>query len=202
MSMTLNRSTTRRGYTLIEMMVVVTIIAIVTATAMPHVDYSTYRQDMGAQAVRGALQQAQAYAVSSQHNVFVVIDGVKNRMFVIQDQADSLTYTPGYHSNAVPMPEGVKIGLGAAPLLPGGTGVSAGLAIATPTTVSAGALSPVSTGFVFRADGAVSSPAQIYLTSTRGLTKDARAIKVTQATGRVDWYRWNVTNSAWVLGGF
>jgi prepilin-type N-terminal cleavage/methylation domain-containing protein len=201
--MPLNRATTRRGYTLIEMMIVVTVIAIVTATAMPKVDYSSYRQDMGARAVRGALQQAQAYAVSSQHNVFVVVDGTRNRMFVIQDQSDSLTYQPTYHYNAVPMPEGVKIGMGTTlPILPGGAGVTAGLAIATPTTVAAAPLSSVTQGFVFRADGAVSSAAQIYLTSSRGLAKDGRAINVTQATGRVDWYKWNVTSSTWVLGGF
>jgi len=46
------------------MLIVVTLIAIVTATTMPKVDYTAWRQDAAAGAVRSAMMQAQAYAVS------------------------------------------------------------------------------------------------------------------------------------------
>src|SRR5258708_25418231 len=104
----------RRGYTLIEIMIVVTLIAIVTATAMPHVDYQSHRQDAAVRAVRGALQQAQAYAVSSQHEVWVVADAAKNRLILVQDPSDSNQYALTDHYWAVPLPDGVKVGLSGA----------------------------------------------------------------------------------------
>lgn len=192
----------RRGYTLIEMMIVITLIAIVTATAMPHIDYQAGRQDGAARAVRGALQQAQAYAVSSQHEVWVVVDAGKNRVIAVQDPSDSNQYVTTDHYWSIPMQEGAKLGLGAVSPLPGDAAPTLGVAITTPATIAPGALSSVTTGFVFRADGAVSSNAQIYITSLRGQARDSRAIDVTQATGRVDLYKYNATTGTWVLGGF
>lgn len=192
----------RRGYTLIEMMIVVTLIAIVTATAMPHIDYQQGRQDAAIRAIRGVLQQAQSYAVSSQHEVWVVVDAGHNRIIAVQDPSDSNQYVATDHHWSVPMQDGVLLGLGSVTPLPGDAAPTGGVAITTPTTIAAGALSSVTTGFVFRADGAASSNAQIYVTSVRGYTKDSRAIDVTQATGRVDWYHYNPTTSRWVAGGF
>jgi prepilin-type N-terminal cleavage/methylation domain-containing protein len=192
----------RRGYTLIELMIVITLIAIVTATAMPHIDYQASRQDAAARAVRGALQQAQAYAVSSQHEVWVVVDAARNRVIAVQDPSDSNQYATTDHYWSIPMQDGAKLGLGSVAPLPGDASPTAGVAITTTTTITPGALSAVTTGFVFRADGAVSSNAQIYITSNRGLAQDSRAIDVTQATGRVDLYRYNARTSTWVSGGF
>lgn len=193
----------RRGYTLIEMMIVVTLIAIVTATAMPHIDYQQGRQDAAIRAIRGALQQAQSYAVSSQHEVWVIVDAGRNRVIAVQDPSDSNKYVVPDHYWAVPMQDGVQLGLAnSISALPGDAAPSGGVTITLPTTITAGALSTVPQGFVFRADGAVSSNAQIYITSARGLAKDSRAIDVTQSTGRVDWYHYNPTTSRWVAGGF
>ncbi len=193
----------RRGYTLIEMLIVVTLIAIVTATAMPHIDYQSFRQDASVRAIRGVLQQAQSFAVSSQHEVWVVVDQAHNRIIAVQDPSDSNQYVIPDHYWAVPLQDGATLGLaGGVASLPSDPAPVAGVAILTPTTVNPGALSSVVNGFVFRADGAVSSPVQIYITSKRGLAKDSRAIDVTQATGRVDWYKYNTTTSTWVLGGF
>lgn len=192
----------RRGYTLIELMIVITLIAIVTATAMPHIDYQASRQDGAVRAIRGAMQQAQAYAVSSQHEVWVIVDASRNRVIAVQDPSDSNQFVVGDHYWSIPMQDGAKIGLGSVSPLPGDASPSGGVAITTTTTIAPGALSGVSTGFVFRADGAVSSAAQIYITSVRGLAKDSRAIDITQATGHVDWYKYNATTNTWVLGGF
>jgi len=193
---------TRRGYTLIEMMIVVTLIAIVTATAMPHIDYQNSRQDASVAAVRGAMQQAQSYAVSSQHEVWVIVDAGRNRLIAVQDPSDSNHYVASDHYWSVPMQDGAKLGLGAVGQLPGDASPTAGVAITTPTPITAGVLSSVPNGFVFRSDGAVSSNVQIYITSIRGLTKDSRAIDITQATGRVDWYKYKAATNTWVLGGF
>jgi hypothetical protein len=52
---------------------------------------------------------------------------------------------------------------------------------------------------VFRSDGATSSGVQLYLTSLRRQVNDWRGINVTQATGRVDWYKDQA--GTWALAG-
>jgi prepilin-type N-terminal cleavage/methylation domain-containing protein len=194
----------RRGYTLIEMLIVVTMIAIITATTMPKVDYTAWRQDAAARAVRGAMMQAQAYAVSSQHNVFVVPDMVHgNKLYVVYDYNDNLALDAGEHWIAVPLQDGAVI---AQPpvALPGGAptaGLSVPASVPAITLTVPGSMTTSTTGWVFRSDGAVSSAAQIYIGSKRGLAKDFRAVTLTQATGRSDWYKY-VNGTTWVREGF
>jgi prepilin-type N-terminal cleavage/methylation domain-containing protein len=193
----------RRGYTLLEMIVVVTMIAVITAMTMPSVDYQAWRQDAAARAVRSAMMQAQAYAVNSQHNVFVVPDmGSKSKLYVVYDYNDNLTLDAGEHWIVVPLQDGAII---AQPpgALPGGAPAS-GLSVPTsspPITLSMpGNMTSSTVGWVFRPDGAASSSAQIYIGSKRGIAKDFRAVAITQATGRSDLYKY--VNGTWVLGGF
>jgi prepilin-type N-terminal cleavage/methylation domain-containing protein len=191
----------RRAYTLIEMLIVVTMIAVITATTMPSVDYTAWRQDAAARAVRGAMMQAQAYAVNSQHNVFVLPDMIGgDKLYVVYDYNDNLTLDAGEHWITVPLQDGAIIAQPPA-ALPGGA-PAAGLYVPTsspPITLSI-PQNASTVGWVFRADGAASSSAQLYIGSKRGLAKDFRAVAITQATGRSDWYKY--VNGAWVLGGF
>ena len=190
----------RRGYTLIEMMIVVTLIAIVTATAMPHIDYQAFRQDASARAVRSAMQGAQAYAVSSQHNVFVDIDQAHNVLYVVYDYNDNLQWdvANGEHLIAVPLQDGAVIAQ--PPLaLPGAGAPTAGIGMTTPATVAVAGKTTATLGYTYRGDGAVSTDVQIYINSKRGLTRDWRAISIIPATGRVDWYKY--VNSTWKLAG-
>jgi prepilin-type N-terminal cleavage/methylation domain-containing protein len=194
----------RRAYTLIEMLIVITMIAIITATTMPQVDYTAWRQDAAARAVRGAMMQAQAYAVNSQHNVFVLPDMVgMDKIYVVYDYNDNLTLDAGEHWITVPLQDGAII---AQPptFLPGGA-PSGGLYVPASTpaiSLSVPASMTSSTvGWVFRPDGAVTASAQIYIGSKRGLAKDFRAISVTQATGRSDWYKL-VNGTMWEEEGY
>lgn len=191
----------RRGYTLVEMLIVVTMIAIITAFAMPHIDYQAYRQDAAVRGVRGALQQAQAYAVSSQHNVFVDVDQPKGVLYVVYDYNDNLTWDSGNneHVLAVPLQDGVVIAQPTV-VLPSVGAPTAGIGMTTPATVTVTGKTSSQLGFVYRADGAVSTDVQIYLNSKRHAVRDWRALNVTPATGRVDWYK--LVNGVWVKGGF
>ncbi|HZS58553.1 MAG TPA: type II secretion system protein [Gemmatimonadaceae bacterium] len=193
----------RRGYTLLEIILVVVMIAIITATAMPKVDYQAWRQDAAARAVRGAMMQAQAYAVSSQHNVFVLPDMVHgNKLYVVYDYNDNLALDANEHWIAVPLQDGAIIKQPPV-ALPGGAPAN-GLSVPASTppiqlTVP-GSMTTSQVGWVFRSDGAVSSAAQIYIGTSRGLAKDFRAVSLTQATGRCDW--WKLVNNTWVREGF
>ena len=57
------------------------------------------------------------------------------------------------------------------------------------------------TGFptlTFHRDGSVSTDAEIYIKVAAHGPPWYRAIRLTQATGRVDWYRLNVQSSKWI----
>ncbi len=93
-------------------------------------------------------------------------------------------------------------------------GLDVGILFADPTVngVSGGAIhAPVSGASVtllggyptvtFHRDGSVSSDAEIYVSIAARGPKLYRAIVLTQATGRVDWYRLNTKTNTWVIAG-
>jgi prepilin-type N-terminal cleavage/methylation domain-containing protein len=189
--------TPRGGFTVMEMLIVVTLVAIVTAMVMPKVNYTAYRVDVGARSIRVALQRAQAYAVSSQHNMLVAVDAPNGKLYVVEDVNNNLAADPGERVTSVPLQDGVVFAepsttwAGA----PAPTGAITGSAL-TPITVNGTSLP----GFVFRCDGAASTEVQIYISSLRGLITDSRGVNVTQATGRADWYK--DVGATWTLAGF
>ena len=79
-------------------------------------------------------------------------------------------------------------------------GVS-GAAIHSPITGS----SVVTVGgmptITFHRDGSVSSDAEIYVSIAARGPKWYRALVLTQATGRVDWYRLNTSTNKWIIAG-
>jgi len=64
------------GVTLVELVLVVTVIGIVAAFAVPKIDYAKYRVDSSMRGIGTAILSAQRRAVSAQHDVIVTfIDG-------------------------------------------------------------------------------------------------------------------------------
>jgi prepilin-type N-terminal cleavage/methylation domain-containing protein len=188
-----------RAMTLIEMMIVIALITVITATAMPKVNYTAYRVDSGARALRAAMQRAETYAVASQHNMLVAVDVTNGVMYVIEDANNNLVVDPGEHIVAVPLQDGVEFLVPpTTPTWAGAPNPSGPLTGTTLITITVNAKSLP--GFLFRSDGSSSSDVQIYLTSKRQLVNDWRGINVTRATGRADWYKDEA--GSWVLGGF
>jgi prepilin-type N-terminal cleavage/methylation domain-containing protein len=189
----------RRGFTLVEMMIVVVLIAIISAFSLPRIDYTKMRLDSAARSVRAALQQAQSRAVAQQHNVVVVFDASHSRLVFFDDfKQDMLMDSVGEHEWVAPLNDGVVFS-NPATSLTGGEAPTNGLAGATLTTTTYKTV--VYPAFVFRPDGAVSSDAQIYMKSMRGKPTDWRAINLWQATGRPDWYQME-TGGTWQQNGF
>ena len=187
----------RRAVTLIEMLIVIVMIGLMTAMSLPKLNYTSYRMDAGARAIRTAMQRAQTAAVGSQHNVLVAIDVNKGEVYVVDDVNNNLTVDPGERVIGTPLQDGVTL---AAPpsAIPGLPAPAGSLTMTTTTTVTVhGTALPA---IVFRCDGAASTDAQLYLTSRRGKVNDSRAISLIQSTGRVDWYK--DAGGTWSLGGF
>jgi type II secretory pathway pseudopilin PulG len=187
-----------RAFTLIEMVIVVCLIALITAMTLPQVNYTAYRVDSGARAVRAAFQRAENYAVTSQHNQLVVLDVPNGEVYIVDDVNNNLAADPGEHISAVPLQDGVIFAT------PPTSNTWAGASLATAPLMAASLITVTINGnalpaFVYRSDGAASTSLQVYLTSMRRQVTDWRGVNVTQATGHVDWYKDQA--GTWALAG-
>lgn len=187
----------RRAFTVIEMVIVVTLVAIVTAMAMPKVNYTAWRVDVAARGIRAALQKASTLAVASQHNELVAVDVPNGQLYIVDDVNNNLQADPGERVTTVPLQDGVVFGLPPSTWV-GAPAPSGAITGTNLTTINVNGESLP--GFVFRCDGAASTDAQIYLGSQRGLATDFRGVNVMQTTSRTDWYR--NEGATWIPGGF
>lgn len=196
MPFNLDRSiaTSRRGFTMAETMIVLVVSGIMLTLALPKVDASKYKADAVAQIVRTTLQNAGRASITRQHDMIVSFDTTGERIRVAYDANNDGIINPGERVTY----RGLDVGILFAD--PTVNGVS-GSAIHAP--VSGAAVTRV-TGYptvTFHRDGSVSSDAEIYVSIAARGPKVYRAIVLTQATGRVDWYRLNTASNKWVIAG-
>lgn len=185
------RHRSRAGHTLVEMMIVVTIVAGVSAVAMPQLNYPAMRVDANARAIRAVMQQAWRLSIQKQHDVAVSFDVGHNRVRTLEDADNNRAAGTGERITWRPLEEGAvfakppaRVGGAALPDAVVGDGV-----------VEVDALPTI----VFHRNGSTSGDAEVYLQlSARGKT-ERRAILVAQATGRTDWYKY--VSGSWRLGG-
>jgi len=185
---------TRRGFTLIELMVVVVMISILIAIVAPRVDYQHFQIDGGMQAVATTLMAAQREAVAKQHNVAVMFDTAGPSLRILYDLDND---------NAVDADERIRV-------LTLERQVRFGRASATP--LAAIGANPISftrqvnalPAVIFHRNGSASEAGGVYLTSVRAQSgtaaaqHDTRALELMRATGRPEWYRYN--GSTWTRG--
>jgi prepilin-type N-terminal cleavage/methylation domain-containing protein len=179
------------GFTLIELMVVLCVVSIVMAMALPRVDLARYRADGRVQIVRKALQQAQRTSLVRQHDVIVSFDTLGARLRVALDANNDGAISAGEIITWQALSDGGRF-----LVPPSRIDGSSPPAIA----IDAASLKSVSglPSVVFHRDGSVSADVTVYFSSSTGAAKEFRAVTVQQGTGRTDWYRFN--GSAWGLG--
>ena len=174
------------GFTLIEIVMVMALIGILAAIAVPRLDFQAYRINGAVRGLNGLLSRAQRIAVTNQYSVNVVFDVNTNAIKLHEDDDNDNVMDPNERVRTYPVGEGVVYGLGGAP---------ARLYAAAPISFTR-RLNGMPE-LIFRRDGSASENGGFYITTANapasGRTSDARSIEVIRATGRSEWYRYTAT---------
>jgi prepilin-type N-terminal cleavage/methylation domain-containing protein len=179
----------RRGFTIVELMMVVTLVALTAAWALPKFSLARYRADGAGRLARMLLQVAQRNAITRQSNVIVSFDATNNRLRVVQDYNNNDTLNTTDLVTFRKLEEGVKF------IRPTWAGVSGGVPAAA---VNGSALRTVSSypSVIFRRDGSASTDLEIYFTARDAVREEYRAVVVTASTGKCDLFKWN--GATWI----
>ncbi len=171
----------RSAFTVLELIIVISIVAIIATLAYPRVNFTQFQVDGGARLVRITLQNAQRLAVTRQFNVVVSFDVANSRMRVLEDNNDNAQADAGERVTSANLEDGVHFGT-----------PPAGFSGPVTDAVFGGNIKTVDglPSITFRRDGAASSDLELYLTSRRAEGNDWRGIQVVQSTGRSDWFKY------------
>lgn len=167
-----------RGFTLIETLVVVTMIAVLAAIALPRVRIEQAQVDAAARTVTTALMAARADAVARGHNVLVVFDTAGRVIRTVWDQNNNNRLDGGEKTRPALLGERVAFARGA------GIPPFNGAAGQMPVLRTMGGLPML----IVQRNGALDRSGVLYLTSRRGQAGqglvDSRALRLDRATGR------------------
>lgn len=181
------RASERRGFTLLELVIVLIMVGLVAGMAVPRLNYERYRIDAAMRTVRTVLQGAQRQAIMRQTNVVVAFNAATHVLEIVEDADNDCQYDNGERLITRPLEEGARFDI---PAVAYGSPVSA--PVTGPNLCTIRGLPAVQ----FLRDGASSSDADIYMTSSRGTQTDFRLVRVNMASGRADAFRFN--GSTWV----
>lgn len=173
----------RRGFSLIELLVVLVILGVVAGLSVPRLNLSGYRVDAIAQQVRAVFQTSQRTSLTRQYDVMVSIDTVRGELRIVEDANNNGIVDTGELRTWRP------------------TGQNEGNVFAIPpkgltaeglTTPVVGSTLKRVNGYptvVFHRDGSTSSDAEVYVANrSRGETQ-FRLVTLTRSTGRTELYK-------------
>lgn len=165
---------------------VVTLIGLIAAFAVPKLDFTRYRLNGAVRSVVSLLNRAQRQAVTDQSNVNVIFDVANSSITLHEDADNDNQIDNGERTRSYPIGEGAVYGLGA----------SGSPRLYAPAPVTFTRRLSGNPELIFRRDGSASEAGAIYISSTRSgdrAAADTRSIEVIAATGRVEWYRFDGT---------
>ncbi|MHB8838327.1 MAG: type II secretion system protein [Gemmatimonadaceae bacterium] len=183
------RRARRGGFSLIELLIVMVLLAILGAFAIPKARTTTYRADAAALLARTLLQQSQRNAITRQSNVIVSFDTTYARLRLVEDYNNNDTLNTTDRVTFRRLEEGAHF---ARPPMGRVGGATASGAVEGSSLRVVSALP----GVIFRRDGSASSDLELYLTMRTDVATDYRALVVSPTTGRVDVFKWG--GSSWI----
>lgn len=165
------------GFSIIELVVAMSMIAVIMMFALPNIDYVGMRVNGSARAVSITLMNAQRLAVLRQHAVIVAFDTVDHGLRVHEDRDSDGTIEDGETVNYVELEDGIVFARGAAPAHSFG-------ANAVSFVKRQGNLPAIT----FARSGSAGENGGFYIASSRssdmGKLSEVRAFEVNRATGR------------------
>lgn len=182
---------TRRGFSLIELVIVMLIMGIVAGLAVPKLNLSGYRVEAAARQVRSVLQTAQRSSLTRQYDMIVSFDTIGQRMRIVPDADNSGTVDAGElllsYWRPMGVAEGNRFGVG-----------PKGLTSTTPPSVNGPGVVRVNglPSVIFHRNGSASSDAEIYVVNTARARPQYRVVTLVKATGRTDSYQFAGTGVA------
>lgn len=179
----------RRGFTIIELLMVIALISIVSAFALPRLSLARYRADAAGRLVRTLMQTQQRNAITRQSNVIVSFDLVGNRIRMVQDYNNNDTLNVGDWVQYRHLEEGAHF---VVPTWPGVNGTTLTAAVSGPALRTVSGLD----GITFRRDGSASSDLEVYVAMRDAVKTEYRAVTVVASTGKTNMYKWN--GSVWM----
>ena len=177
----------RAGFSMVEIIIVLVMMAVIAAMAIPKLNLSQFRADAAAQQVRSVFQTAQRTSLTRQFDVIVSVDTAQFGLRIAEDVNNDGTIQVSEWKFWRPTGEGNKFAI-----------PPKGLNASTVTSSVIGAQLKIVNGMksvIFHRDGSTSTDVEIYVQSEYKGRTDYRAISVTRATGRTELYRLSGTGS-------
>ncbi len=179
----------RRGFSMIELLVTMMLMTIMIGIAIPRIDLAHMHSDAALRQLTMLCIQAQRTALTKQYNVIVSVDQTTARVRTVEDRNNSGTFDAGDHMVWTALESGVEFTAAPAPL----DGISGAVSFVRPKVIDS------FQSVIFRRNGAASSDGVIVVSAKPSDAGSARAVFITQSTGRADGYKYN--GSAWVRAG-
>jgi len=184
------------GFTLMELLVVMVMMAVVATIALPRINLSRVRSKAAIQALGTTMLALQREAIARQHNIVVIVDEAGRSLRVVYDSTNDITWNNNERMRAIPLGEEIVFGKPAA--VPTR---SFGANPVNFTTVEVGSGLPA---IVLYRNGSAREFGGLYLSTRKAMTGapghegETWAMEMIRATGRAEWLRWNGTT--WIRG--
>jgi prepilin-type N-terminal cleavage/methylation domain-containing protein len=180
---TTRRPSSRTGFSLLELLIVLVIMGVVAGLTVPKLNLSTYRVDAIAQQVRSVFQTSQRTSLTRQYDVIISIDTFKHELRIAEDADNSGTIEPGEVRFWRPTGQ-VEGNIFSVP--PRGFSTP----VVTTSVVGSG-LKKIDNlpSIIFHRNGSASTNAEIYVANASKRDIQYRLITLTRSTGRTDMYR-------------
>jgi prepilin-type N-terminal cleavage/methylation domain-containing protein len=180
----------RAGMTLIETMMALAVMGIIGGVAVTRLNTVAFKMDAAARVAHTTVQQAQRLALTRQFDVIVSIDLPTRRIRIAEDANNDGAIAPDERFRWKALEDSARFDDPPSSVLGGGAMAVQGQNIRDIDGMPS---------IIFRRSGSASSDLELYIGSKRGQADDFRGVVVTQATGRVEWFKY--VGGQWRPGG-